>query len=49
MCKSLIPSDFYDFMDLCYMYDMHCGMTNDRIKCNVETVFANNLQVEYLI
>ena len=46
---SLISFDSNDFVDLCYMYDEHCGMTNDRIKCNIETVFANNLRVEDLI
>ena len=48
---SLISSDSNDFIDLCYMYDVHCGMTNNRIKCNkpIEIVFANNLRVEDLI
>ena len=46
---SLISSDCNDFVDLCYMYDMHCGMTNDWIKGYIETVFANNLRVEGLI
>ena len=45
---SLISSNSNDFVDLCYMYDVHCGMTIDRInKCNIET--ANNLRVEGLI
>ena len=34
---------------MCYIYDVHCDMTNDRIKCNIGTVFANNLRVEGLI
>ena len=46
---SLISAESNDFVDLCYMYEVHCGTTNDRIKCTIETVFANNLQVEGLI
>ena len=46
---SLISSDSNDFEDLLYTYDVHCGMTNVRIKCYIETVFANNLRVEGLI
>ena len=46
---SLISSIFNDFIDLCYMYDVHCGMKNNRIKFNIETVFANNLLMEGLI
>ena len=46
---SLISSDSNNFLDLCYMYDVHCGMKNDGMKCNIETVFANNLRVEGLI
>ena len=41
----LISSDSNDFMNLCYMYDVHCGKTNGQIKYNIETVFANNLRV----
>ena len=39
---SLISSNSNEFVDLCYMYNVHCGMKNDQIKCNIETVFANN-------
>ena len=46
---SLISFNSNDFVDLCYMCDVYCGMTIDRIKCNIETVFANNLRVEGLI
>ena len=46
---SLMSSASNDFIDLCYMYDVHCGVTNDRIKCNIETEFANNLREEGLI
>ena len=39
---SLISSDSNYFVDLCYTYDVHCSMTNVRIKCIVQIVFANN-------
>ena len=39
---SLISFDSNYFVDLCYIYDVHCSITNDRIKCIVEIVFANN-------
>ena len=46
---SMISSNSDDFEDLFYKYDVHCGMTNDRIKCNIETEFTNNLRVAGLI
>ena len=41
-------TDSDNFVDLWYMYDVHCGIINDQIKCNIKTVFANNLQVKGL-
>ena len=44
---SLISSDSNDFVDLCYMCDMHCSITNEYILRLY--YFANNLRVEGLI